>query len=742
MSEFFCPVCDHELPGPLPRCPECQSLTGFTPPEPPVGTPTSTAPIGAPPTLAAPLGGAPDPAGPAVVADPAVVAEGTATTTSHADDPTSHTLGAADPGAAGLGSGPLTVPPMGTPTPPPPPQVVGPTVPPPPPPKPAGPTGPGSFVPIPGLQPTTPSRPLWKQPKVIAGAAIALVLIVVLIVVTGGSDDEPSDVARTTAPADVPPTDASTAPTDADTTAPVTTEAEVAPTDPGTTESPATTSPPTSTSSTSTTTSTTTTLPPTTTTEVLEMRGGDDFPGTPIVVGTALRSQVDQSTRPQEVFAIDLVAGQRIRVTLTMPGGGSIALVNPGALALTQSYSTALSGGTDNNGVFKGNFVAAIAGTYALVVSAGGSSEPYRLEVVEAGAAFPALQGTDDLPGAAVVVGTPVRSVVDEDTRPREVYAADLVAGQQVRVSLSIPGTGSLMIVNPGALSLNQSYTSAVSGGTDNSGVYTTVFTPAVSGTYSFVVSASTYGETYNLQLTALGSPLPANQGTQDFPGTPIALGTTVRSIVDEDTRRFEVYDVALTAGQAIKLTLNVPLGGSVELVDPGGTSVKESYRRAFSGGTSSGKFVGSYTPATTGTYSVIVSAGASGAIYDFIVEPLGAPVPALVGNVDIPGVPVTPTSVVQSVVDQYTRPSEVYSLDLAAGQQVKVTLDMPNGGSIFVTNPGAVSLQQSYTKALSGGTNGGKFVGIIVPAVGGTYSIVVSAGTTGQPYTLTLGPP
>ena len=108
----------------------------------------------------------------------------------------------------------------------------------------------------------------------------------------------------------------------------------------------------------------------------------------------------------------------------------------------------------------------------------------------------------------------------------------------------------------------------------------------------------------------------------------------------------------------------------------------------------------------------------------------------------DVPGVPIDPNGSVQSVVDASTRPFEVFALDLAAGQQVKITLGMPGGGSLSVANPGTTTIKGSYTRAMSGGTSSGKFVGILIPAVDGTYSVIVQASQNGEPYSLTIGPP
>ena len=106
------------------------------------------------------------------------------------------------------------------------------------------------------------------------------------------------------------------------------------------------------------------------------------LPGTPLPVGTSVRSVVDQTTKPRDVYAVTLVAGQEIRFTLnelTSPISAWVetSVVNPGArdLADPRSFSLALTRTTFARDEWR--FTPAIAGTYYLVVRAQTSGQAY-----------------------------------------------------------------------------------------------------------------------------------------------------------------------------------------------------------------------------------------------------------------------------------------------------------------------------------------------------------------------------
>ena len=127
---------------------------------------------------------------------------------------------------------------------------------------------------------------------------------------------------------------------------------------------------------------------------------------------------------------------------------------------------------------------------------------PARLTVTDLG---PIASG---LPGTPLSVGSSVRSVVDQTTKPRDVYALTLVAGQEVRFTLNeltspISAWLETSVVNPGARDLAdpRSFSLALTRTTFARDEWR--FTPAVAGTYYLVVRAQTSGQSYAFTLAA-----------------------------------------------------------------------------------------------------------------------------------------------------------------------------------------------------------------------------------------------
>lgn len=113
-----------------------------------------------------------------------------------------------------------------------------------------------------------------------------------------------------------------------------------------------------------------------------------------------------------------------------------------------------------------------------------------------------------ELPGTPLAVGSSVKSVVDQNTKPRDVYAITLTAGQEVRfvlTDLSSPITAwvDTSVINPGArdLSDTRSFTLALTRSTYARDEWR--FTPAVAGTYYLVVRARTSAQAYAFTLAA-----------------------------------------------------------------------------------------------------------------------------------------------------------------------------------------------------------------------------------------------
>ena len=106
-----------------------------------------------------------------------------------------------------------------------------------------------------------------------------------------------------------------------------------------------------------------------------------------------------------------------------------------------------------------------------------------------------------NVPGTPLPLGDSIRSVVDRNTKKRDVYAVSLSAGQEVRLSVVALANGGFraVLVNPGARDLDGAYTKGF-----EETMYEgnkKVFTPAVSGTYSLVFEANQTGQAYTFSL-------------------------------------------------------------------------------------------------------------------------------------------------------------------------------------------------------------------------------------------------
>ncbi len=105
----------------------------------------------------------------------------------------------------------------------------------------------------------------------------------------------------------------------------------------------------------------------------------------------------------------------------------------------------------------------------------------------------------------------------------------------------------------------------------------------AATGTYLLVVQAIGPGVRYALHTAAL--PLVVGQDTvnvagtvaNDVPGTSLAPGTTITSVIDVAAKRRDVYGVSLVAGQTLQVDTDANRWDyRVLLFPPGTTSVAQ----------------------------------------------------------------------------------------------------------------------------------------------------------------------
>lgn len=215
-----------------------------------------------------------------------------------------------------------------------------------------------------------------------------------------------------------------------------------------------------------------------------------------------------------------------------------------------------------------------------------------------------------DLPGTPLCSGDSVTSIVDKDTKPLDVYAFDLKAGQEVRISISNSTCCYLYptLFNPDTPSLDRGSVARGGGNTDNWNEY---FTPAVSGTHYLSIRASNSGQKYGLTIKPTGKGVIGGQSASDIPGTPITVGTSTSSVVDNQTKPRDVYAIELEAGHDVrfKISHSTCCYLRVTLLNPGSTSVEGGKVSVAFGDQADHTWDRTFSPAVSGTYYIVVEA-------------------------------------------------------------------------------------------------------------------------------------
>jgi protein involved in polysaccharide export with SLBB domain len=230
------------------------------------------------------------------------------------------------------------------------------------------------------------------------------------------------------------------------------------------------------------------------------------------------------------------------------------------------------------------------------------------------------------------------------------------------------------------------------------------------------------------------------SDGTPDLPGKPVEVPGVIASVIDKITRPVEVYSVGLAAGQTVLFETDVAEGRAYfDLYAPGTTilwDIADREFRYYSPSPTSWTF----TPAVSGTYYLRISTVSyTGQAYTLKMSN-GPQAPVSDAPDDLPGEAIVSPGSVSSVIDKITRPVEVYSVGLAAGQTVLFETDVAEGRAYFdLYAPGTTILWdiadrefRYYSPSPTSWT--------FTPAVSGTYYLRISTVSyTGQAYTLKM---
>ena len=112
-----------------------------------------------------------------------------------------------------------------------------------------------------------------------------------------------------------------------------------------------------------------------------------------------------------------------------------------------------------------------------------------------------------DIPGTRICLDIPISSVIDNNTKPRDVYSIDLIVGQEVRFTSTDDPRLRFHLYNPSSTSIELGRVSEA--WSVNQGYYVFVnlsqnFTPAVSGKYYLSVEATGTGQKYQLSVNLI----------------------------------------------------------------------------------------------------------------------------------------------------------------------------------------------------------------------------------------------
>lgn len=178
----------------------------------------------------------------------------------------------------------------------------------------------------------------------------------------------------------------------------------------------------------------------------------DEIPGVAVPASPIVGS-LDEFTDYDDVFAINLVQGQVLRINLVgdagtdfdtylyPPGTTSVITGSTVAEAATSSYPEAFT------------YKAPASGTFYLDIYAFSGTGSYTLtyQVIT-------YDADSELPGI-VGAASPITGTLDDTTDPDDVYSVDLLAGQDIEVGITGPvGTDfDLYLFAPGSTSVNSS---------------------------------------------------------------------------------------------------------------------------------------------------------------------------------------------------------------------------------------------------------------------------------------------
>ncbi|MGB0388437.1 MAG: hypothetical protein ACPGWR_26765 [Ardenticatenaceae bacterium] len=447
-----------------------------------------------------------------------------------------------------------------------------------------------------------------------------------------------------------------------------------------------------------------------------------DIPGRPLELGSSVKSKIDRDTKPRDVYQVRLKAGEVLEVNLDANEHANIHIFTPNAQSITSNANKYLCW-TAN---CPATFVAAVEGDYYISVSAEALEVVYTL-TVRSKEVIPLPNTADEIPGVALDFGSPQKSVIDQDTKPRDVYQVRLKAGEVLEVNLDANEHANIHIFTPNAQFITSNANKYLCWTAD----CPATFVAAVEGDYYISVSAEALGVVYTLTVRSK-EVIPLPKTADEIPGVPLDLGSSITSVIDGETKKRDVYQVKLKAGEVLEVNLDADQGAEIHLFTPNAQFITSGANKFLC---STGYCPATFAAAVEGDYFISVSTQQLGVVYRLAVSSKEViPLPNTAD--DIPGVALDFGSPQKSVIDRETKKHDVYKVRLKAGEVLQVNLDANEHAQVHLFTPDAQSITSGASEFLCRTVN---CPATFTAEVEGDYHISVSAKALGIVYRLAV---
>ncbi len=267
----------------------------------------------------------------------------------------------------------------------------------------------------------------------------------------------------------------------------------------------------------------------------------------------------------------------------------------------------------------------------------------------------------------------------------------------------------------------------------DYTSACTNTYLVPVSGTYYINVRARDDGLQYTLKAdteTTLQPPQIAN----NVPGTPLQIGSSVTSVLDDEIHQRDVFAIDLVAGQTLRITTSSSKNITVYLHKVGTISIDNSQYITMCDYTSA--CTNTYLVPVSGTYYINVRARDDGLQYTLKADAETTLQPPQIAN-NVPGTPLQIGSSVTSVLDDEIHQRDVFAIDLVAGQTLRINVSSSKNITVFIHKVGTTTVENSDYEILCDYTMGCTNT-FLIP-VTGIYFIQVRARDDGLQYTLSI---